>query len=501
MSAGVMLFAGVEGQAWVDDFSCVMLPQIPVRQVVTDAYRNQADRELVRFSALLGLEAVSGLKGVFALKDECGKCVRSFVADELLTDCAVVSARLDGIHPGQYTVEFVLTDKAGVRFGSASCPLEIMKKLPTRRVCLDDGQRTVVDGRLFFPLGMYSYDIKEDDVKMYAEAPFNTIMSYRVPTNEQMDSFQRHGVKAIVGFSNYFYGLCKEFKTQDQEYDFFTNSINRLKGHPALLAWYLHDEIPLDYLPRLRVRQRLAHELDSDHPTWGVLCLPYNTGLILDTFDICGNDPYPVYHDGKKDLYKSWHWPRLSRELTCRSRGIWQVPQAFSWANYQKLAEVKGEARAPTFDEMRTMAYQQIAGGANGLLFYSFHDVHTAMRKDPQDGARLWEEIKRLAREIKERESVWLSDETDSVCVTEPNNVRVSLRAFCRDKIEYVLVASGESTARTLEISFKSGSRSVRSLFGSTIDLKDVCKFRLDLPPYGVTLLKAERCEACCLYI
>lgn len=327
---------------------------------------------------------------------------------------------------------------------------------------------------------------------MYAEAPFNTIMSYRVPTDEQMDTFAKHGIKAIVGFSNYFYGLAKEFKTQDEEYDFFTNSINRLKGHPALLAWYLHDEIPLGYLPRLKVRQRLAHELDPDHPTWGVVCLPYNTGFLLETFDICGNDPYPVYHDGKKDLYKSWHWPQLSRQLTCRSRGVWQVPQAFSWANYQKLAEVKGESRTPTFDEMRTMAYQQIAGGANGLLFYSFHDVHTTMRKDPKVGSVLWDDIRRVAREIRERERIWLADETDSVCVTGPKKVKASLRAFRCDGAEFILVASGESAASTVEISFKSGSRSLWSLFGSTISLKSVQAFRLDLPPYGVAFLKAK---------
>lgn len=492
MSAGVMLFAGVEGQAWVDDFSCVMLPQIPVQQVVTDAYRNQTAGKRVLLSAVLGLEKVSGIKARFELVDGRGKVVRTVVPKNLSINHASAFADLKGIPAGCYDVNFILTDERGKALGTASCPLEVLNKLPDRKVTLDDRQRTVVDGRAFFPLGMYSYDIKEEDVKMYAEAPFNTIMSYRVPTDEQMDTFAKHGIKAIVGFSNYFYGLAKKFKTQDEEYDFFTNSINRLKGHSALLAWYLHDEIPLEYLPRLKVRQRLAHELDPDHPTWGVVCLPYNTGLLLETFDICGNDPYPVYHDGKKDLYKSWHWPQLSRQLTCRSRGVWQVPQAFSWANYQKLAEVKGEARNPTFDEMRTMAYQQIAGGANGLLFYSFHDVHTTMRKDPKVGAVLWDDIRRLAHEIRERETIWLSDETDSVRVMGLNQAKVSARAFRQGKADYILVAAGEKDGCTVEIEFLSGSRTVRSLFGPPVAPKGARACQLKLPTYGVALVMAE---------
>ena len=118
---------------------------------------------------------------------------------------------------------------------------------------------------------MYSYDIDASDIDRYVEAPFNCIMSYRVPSNEQMDYFQRKGIRAIIGFSNYFYTLAKQFESIDDEYDFYTNSINRLKGHPSTLAWYLHDEIPLSFMPRLLERQRLAHLLDPEHPTWGIL--------------------------------------------------------------------------------------------------------------------------------------------------------------------------------------------------------------------------------------
>ena len=489
IEAGVMLFAGAEGKVRVDDFSCVLLPDVPVKSVVCDAYRNCTERGRLNVSALLGQEVSErkGYSGFFSLMNREGKKVLT-AASSIGVERATAQMDLTKCAAGKYSVEFVLKDGNGKIAGRKGFPLEIADRLPPRKVAIDSCLRTMVDGKPFFPLGMYSYDIDASDIDRYVEAPFNCIMSYRVPSNEQMDYFQRKGIRAIIGFSNYFYTLAKQFESIDDEYDFYTNSINRLKDHPSTLAWYLHDEIPLSFMPRLLERQRLAHLLDPEHPTWGVLCLPYNTGLFLDTFDICGNDPYPVYHDGRKDLSKSWKWARLSRQLSFSSRGIWQVPQAFSWGNYQKLAEAKCESRLPTYEEMRNMAYQQIAGGANGLIFYSFHDVQKTFKTNPQEGARHWENVKRLIRELRGHEKIYLSADKGAPLIAEPEKIMLSVRTWRMGGKDYILVSSGESREVKYTFSLPRVYRKLKSLSGTcSLGPEGNC-LQVRLAPYGMVL-------------
>lgn len=495
ISLGAMLFPNTEGSAWVDDMECVMLPEAPVKGVVTDAYRNMTDYGSVKLSAMLSLseDAVNSAKACFCIVDAKGKIVRKYATDGISATTATVEADLKGLSPGKYTVRFNLVDGKGGELGKCQCPLEIVQKLPGRKVYIDRHQRTVVDGQPFFPIGMYSYNIDEEDIRLYVEAPFNCIMSYKIPTDGQMDVFAKHGLKAIVGFSNNFFGLSKRLKSLDEEISILTNSVNRLKSHPATLAWYLHDEVPINFLSRIIERRRIVHALDANHPTWGVLCQPYNMEREIDTFDICGNDPYPVYNDKKKDMSRSWLWARLAKSQSRGSRCIWQVPQAFTWANYQKLAEEKGTSRLPTFDEMRKMAYQQLAGGANGLIFYSFHDVIRTRKDEPQNWPQYWGDVKRLAEEIKKYENVWLSVDQGALNITEPVDKKVSVRTWRKDGLDYVLASSGEDKPLDLKLPLHRKLTSVKSLAGVAISSNGQDSVKMVLDPYGFAFFVVSR--------
>ena len=491
ISLGAMLFPNTEGCAWVDDIECVMLPEEPVKGVVADAYRNQTDRDSVRLTALLSLgSAASGSRGVFTLTDSSGRKSASFPAVVVDNTTAVADAGIKGLSPGGYLVKFELLDAKGRILGKAECPLEVVAKLPVRKVHIDGHQRTIVDGRPFFPLGMYSYNIDEEDIRLYVEAPFNCIMSYRIPTDAQMDVFSKYRIKAIVGFSNNFFGLSKRLKSLDEEIDILTNSVNRLKSHPATLAWYLHDEVPINFLPRIIERRRIVHTLDPEHPTWGVLCQPYNMEREIDTFDICGNDPYPVYSDKKKDMSRSWLWARLAKSQSRGSRCIWQVPQAFTWANYQKLAEEKGACRLPTFDEMRKMAYQQIAGGANGLIFYSFHDVLRTRKEEPEKWQAYWDGVKRLAAEIAGYKDLWLSAKAGALAIAEPSDMKISVRTWKKDGADYVLVSSGEDKEVALNLTLPEVRKSAKSLIGGSVEMRSAKSVGVSLDPYGFSLFR-----------
>ncbi len=121
----------------------------------------------------------------------------------------------------------------------------------------------------------------------------------------------------------------------------------------------------------------------------------------LDTTDVMGVDPYPVARAPIDQVAK---WTDRAREAVGPNRGVWVVPQIFPWRNYHK--EEKERGRAPTYVEKCNMAWQAIIHGANGLVFYSFYDL-----KRGGDFDNEWEQVKRMATQIKRLSPVILSVE------------------------------------------------------------------------------------------
>ena len=73
----------------------------------------------------------------------------------------------------------------------------------------------------------------------------------------------------------------------------------------------------------------------------------------MPTFDVIGTDPYPI-PDKPVDLGRSLFRTHQTKDAVCGGRPIWQVPQVFNWANYQKNEADKAKYRAPTLEEMRS---------------------------------------------------------------------------------------------------------------------------------------------------
>lgn len=76
----------------------------------------------------------------------------------------------------------------GVQLGSTTNAFTRVKKLPVRRVAIDDHGRCLVDGKPFFPLGLYgsrftSREIGED----LSRAGFNCYMPYGNTQMEDLD--------------------------------------------------------------------------------------------------------------------------------------------------------------------------------------------------------------------------------------------------------------------------------------------------------------------------
>eukprot|EP00040_Diaphanoeca_grandis_P012514 m.63461 g.63461 ORF g.63461 m.63461 type:complete len:709 (+) comp23285_c0_seq1:121-2247(+) len=281
---------------------------------------------------------------------------------------------------------------------------------PAPRVLIDDDQRLVVDGKPMFPLGLYYSAYAPDGMnattlKMIGESPFNTIMPYdtglnNTATSEYLDLCQLNNIKVIVDNS-------ADLGVSDAA---ALERVHALRHHEAVLGWYTSDERGLDWLEGLLMRYKTIMEADVDHPTWSV----FTGGQVghledfMDGFDAVGTDPYPI-GDGKgSNASLVRDWTTYSVNGVSGARPVWEVIQAFNHNNTCcPLWPKDGYFRSPTESELRSMAWQSICAGANGVVFYSFFEL---LKPSPQNltFAEQWHHVSTVAGEIEPHGDVLL---------------------------------------------------------------------------------------------
>ncbi|MFO7974645.1 MAG: hypothetical protein R6V12_08420, partial [Candidatus Hydrogenedentota bacterium] len=320
-----------------------------------------------------------------------------------------ISMRARKLDKGKNRLEIVLRDKdSGQAIASQTLNVTRLGERVSRKVDVDEHNRLIVDGEPFFPLGMYWSRIDGEQFDIYADSAFNCLMPYGSPTKEEMDMAEARGLKVLYSVKDIYHGTryCPDhIKSREDEEPFLRRKLETFRDHPALLAWYINDELPLSMLDRLAARRDLMERLDPDHPTWVVLYQVDDVRQYLPTFHVIGTDPYPIPN---RPAALAGQWTRKTVNAVCGARPVWMVPQVFNWANYKKEPEEKETYRAPTLDEMRSMAWQCIAEGANGLVFYSWFDL----RRDPTAPfEEQWPKVKQVTAGIAAMTPVLLSVE------------------------------------------------------------------------------------------
>ena len=463
---------GMTGKAWFDDLRVTRYDPPLVSSVSASCYRNTSAGGQVIFSAGLALNEagvnVTEVAGTFVIETADGKPVRTAKPDTLTHTCARLSVNASDFPVGDYAVRFALSTRDGTLKSVAETLFHRVGRLPERKAYIDAHRRLILDGRPFFPLGMYWSTVKETELKTYAKSPFNCLMPYARPTAEKMDACHAYGLKVIYSVKELYVGTRgapPHMKTEADERAEIQKHVSLFKNHPALLAWYVNDERPLTMLDRLTARQRLMEELDPDHPTWAVLNQYNQVISYLPTCDVVGTDPYPI---PERPAGMALQWTRVTRDQTHGTRAMWQVPQVFDWGAHRKGAE-RERARAPTLQEMRSMAWQCVAAGANGLVFFSFFDLYRMNDRDPFDTR--WADVCAMAEEIKRYIPVILSDEA-APKVTRAGPASVETRAWRSGSDVYLLAVNSEAKPVTATVTVAGGCQSVSAGFGKPPEMK-----------------------------
>ncbi len=253
------------------------------------------------------------------------------------------------------------------------------------------------DGQPLFPIGFYELPKDDAALQAMADAGVNVV---RCHSRADLDRALAAGMLGIrpLGFQQ---GPTDAFKKQVQE----------VADHPALVAWEGPDEVVWNFtaysglfkklgihkvegawwkqtpeavayaeekaaeiIPNMRNAVAMIRELDKTRrPVWINEAQKSDTAYVrqyLDFVDITGCDIYPVNERNRRIERMGTTTERWKQ--VGRGKPVWMVLQAFSW---NELGDYYGAKTTvyPTFAESRFMAYDVIAHGARGILYWGSH--------------------------------------------------------------------------------------------------------------------------------
>ena len=438
---------GNTGKAYFDDLSVTEIDHPVFGEMVSSAYRNAAKDGNVDFVVpVFDDKAIEtrGVKAHFRISDGKGGWIAhpATIADGV----ARLATDVSSLPYGRRPVQFRATDKDGEPVAEREIFFDHVRDFPEEGVRFDSQGRATVDGKPFFPVGVFTHNMAEMDAECIGKSPFNVVMSYMDVDERILDLCHRHGFKVIANLSGAFAGgvplQLPAIRAESDEAFLIADKVERMKRHPALMAWYAGDELELNELGRLSRHRALLEALDPLHPVWTVQCQPQYYSKYIGTFDVGGLDPYPIEKPGsEKDIGMVREQTRIAKSATFGAKPIWMALQLHNAGLYGGNPK---ETRPPTERELRNMCWQAIAEGANGIILFGYMSVRLEGR---EAFARRWPEACRVGGEIRDLSDLLLSDDaTGEVSVTDSTD-GISVRAWRRDGTLHVLVVNGSVEA------------------------------------------------------
>ena len=470
-----------DAKVWFDKCELVeAVADVFTGGLATDHYRDQAAGGKVTVYCGRGQGKTPFPEATF--KASClqviagDKVVLTAPADKVLSDRLVYAFDSDKLAVGKYTMRVVVTAPDG-KVHTQDGTFTKLAAEPRYKTTIDTHRRMIVDGKPFFPLGMYMSSIVPKNMELYLDSKFNCVMPYTPPKDKAlMDYLQEHNIRI-------FYSIKDSVSTRKHDAaatkELQAKGLARLKewkDHPAVVAWYINDELPEEFAGDAIQYRQACEELDPDHPTWTVLCRPSEFRAFLNGSDILGGDPYPIPNGKPQQAYR---WTRLMDDAVMGAKMVLMVPQAFCWGHYWVRygypIEKCRNCRRPSYEEMDAMSWMCIAGGANGLIYYSYTDLQRrdkegVLPRIPMD--EHFGELKKISERIMSHEQVLLSIEEPAKYTVASNTEKlVALRPYALNGTTWILaVNTSDEKPATVTLEFEKAM----ALEGLTLSEADV---------------------------
>ncbi|MFH1737388.1 MAG: hypothetical protein ABIH23_00170, partial [bacterium] len=355
---------------------------------------------------------------------------------------------------------------------SWSVMFERRSSVPAPPAVATQEDRTIYVGdQPLFPLGMFEVP----DIAELAEAGFNVVIDRDVPDFSQeremtlyLDRCKELGLWAILKVETC---LLPEINREG-----LREAVCRVKDHPALLGYLLLDNpgsagIEPGYLDTARA---IIRDIDRFHPVIVREETPVMFPGYADTCDVfvatCNPVPFSSLAVTGSIMDRAW-------QASKGRRSVLACLQAFG---------PPAVPRHPTFKESRAMAWMALIHNAKGLFWWSCQEAKRSGH---------WEDLKRLARELKPIIPSILSGVPGEILVSE-SSPNVCLRSWALEGKTLVLAVNTEPQSGSIHI--EGASDQVTDLMGGKPPIEpsrggDPAQILLE--PFGVAafVLPADR--------
>ena len=276
----------------------------------------------------------------------------------------------------------------------------------------DNDGMLLIGGKRRFVLGLYDLPKVPEPWKAARAAGFDLV--HARPSAEDFAHAREAGLQTWITVGS----IGEKNRAADEQR--IRSIVERFRGDPALWFWETEDEpayVWKSLAPRVPARQIVdTHDfvkrLDPAHPLY-LNHAPANLESTLrqynDGAEIVATDIYPVIPHGIREQYALWPdgqqgdllngtisqvgpYADKMRRVAGPSRAVFLVLQAFAWEDLRRKDRDARMVLYPDGAQLRSMAYQAIIHGANGLLFWGLANAPPA--------APIWNDVRATAEEL-----------------------------------------------------------------------------------------------------
>jgi hypothetical protein len=363
-----------------------------------------------------------------------------------------------------------------------------LEKPPTGAAYIDRHGRTMVDGKPFFPVGIYASDLLPEDMKILSACGINCVLPYEFTITyrplgterpntfkrmtEDLDTLQQYNLKLIVPLLNYGVGGNSRFDAwQGSGADVIGKFADTVKRHPAMLGYYISDELPQKDMPKRKAVREVLAKVDPFHFVLAVAYVPDEFAFHRTICDVFGYDSYPITSQVAPEMRSSRI--ELERLNKMDAYPLWFVSQAFA----------ADGVVMPTQEQILSHALLGIVKNAKGSLLYAYN---CNANSDAIHRGKILPGIAATAKQLNELAPWVLSLEQAPAVKVEPlvkNESITDAKAFSVEgKSCLVITATGPGAADSM-ITVE-GVDDLKSKYGKTQNLgggryhfvgKDIC--------------------------
>lgn len=405
---------------------------------------------------------------------------------------------------GNLTLNAMLADVSGKKkLQETSFPMTVRpssEKPPRGYVTFDSRGRTLVDGVPFLSLTLGCWDHHENKLRRHAEAGFNVLQispvvlvhskhpNHAAELRKQLDQIAELGMKVRFDLTHFYLhpDYCTYYGAGPEGVE---KLILQIKDHPAILGYYLLDELTEKGWPQVIAIREVANRVDPYHPTYICTNLKSTVPKISATCDVIGFDFYPFLKKNET---------RITDDVDCVAANVkkaglpfFAIPQGFSWGHIKaKNPEEYQNYIDPSENQMLANALLFALNGAGEFWFYDcplnwIWLDRTKKLGDPEHNERMFQKLSNVAHAMKKL-GPYLLGNTDMPEVKIENPGKAGLRAklYRSDEGKHALVILGsQEGVITLPDLDK-----LKSEFGRTVNLGGG-KYKYTAPEFACDIL------------